>query len=253
MQPAIQAVSPFLADGLHRLQPLHVGYEIFSDHNPFLKPLPGLAAAVRENRTPVAENNPFFIAQETFSDWMTFTLNSYRDTRDMLYEQTFFSFYSHPLVQALLGLKDSDAPPRPHPGIDPGHLALLEQRKKELRSRMNQGGPREALLRALLYVNQGGEAAVDERQYAMLRKIRADYHDNMPLGQFKELLREQFYMLKIDQEKALATLPELLAGEENDRGAEIIDIVTRISTADGSPDPELKQRLKKIRRLLLRQ
>jgi pimeloyl-ACP methyl ester carboxylesterase len=252
LQPLVQALAnPVMADWLHRTQPLHVSYEIFSDHNPWLKPLPSLAEKVREKRTPVAENNPFFIGQEIFSDWVTFTLNSYRDTRDLLTEQFFFAFYSNPLVQALLGLKDSDAPPRPHPGIDPGHLALLEQRQKELRSRMNQGGPREALLRALLYVNQGEETSVDERKYAMLRQIREKYHDKLPLAEFKKVIKEQFYMLKIDEKQALATLPELLAGEPAERGAEIIDIVTRISTADGTLNKDLKKRLDKVAGLLL--
>ena len=251
LQPFVQSLPLPPTDWLRRMHPLHIGYEIFSDHNPLFKPLPGLAETVRENRTPVSDDNPFFVAQEIFSDWVTFGLNSYRDTRDLLTEQFFFSLYNQPLLQALLGLKDNDDPPRPHPGIDPGHLALLEQKKRELRSRMNQGGPREALLRALLYVNQGEDTGIDERKYAMLRQIRADYNDDLPLDEFKKLIREQFYMLKIDQERALATLPEILAGEHAARGPEFLDIITRISTADGTPSRDLKQRLERISKLLV--
>ena len=251
LQPGVQMMTnEVIADWLHRMQPLHVGYEIFSDHNPFMKPLPALAEKVRKKRTPVSENNPFFLGQEIFSDWMTFVLNSYRDTRDLLTEQFFFSFYSNPLVQALLGLKDSDAPPRPHPGIDPGHLALLEKQKEEYRAHMSRGGRREALLRVLLYVNLGENSAVDERQYAMLQRIREEYGNNLTLAEFKEGIRKQFYMLKIDEKQALETLPGLLEGEPEETVDEIIDIVTRICTADGTPPASVKKRLEKITRLL---
>jgi len=251
LQPAVRMLGQeTLAKNLHRCHPLHLSYEIFSDRNPLLAPLPALAEKVQENRAPAAASNPFAVAQEIFSDWMTFTLNNYRECRDLATEQFFFSFYGNPLVQALLGMKASDEPPRPHPGLDPAHLTLLEQKKAELKARMNQGGRRAALLRLLLYVNLDEKIATDERQYAMLQQIRKEHDDKLSLAEFKKQLREQFYMLKIDEKRALATITELLADEPASIRAEILDIISRISNADGTPNPAVKQRLRQISKLL---
>src|SRR5215472_17490354 len=88
------------------------------------------------------------------------------------------------------------------------HHELLQKRIAELKARIPVGGLREAIIRALLYVGTG-RAAVDERGFEALRRIRRA-HGDMPLSAFKALVREQFYLLLIDTEAALAALPSML-------------------------------------------
>ena len=92
-----------------------------------MRPLLSIVEDVRENRQPVSKDNTFWQAQERFSDWIETSLDAYRDVRDHTSEALFHAIYGSPLVQALVGLKASDASPRRRPGKDAAHLALVAQ------------------------------------------------------------------------------------------------------------------------------
>jgi hypothetical protein len=77
---------------------------------------------------------------------------------------------------------------------------------------MTQGGLQEGLVRALLWVGMP-RAAVDERGFEAIRRIRAAHarmHEPMSLADFKAMVRDQFFMLLLDEKAALASLPGLL-------------------------------------------
>lgn len=84
-------------------------------------------------------------------------------------------------------------------------MALIEQRVAELKARIAEGGPREALIRALVYIGMAGEG-VDERAFNTLRQIRAE-NAGLTLQAFKQTLREQYFILLLDREAALAAIP----------------------------------------------
>ena len=86
-------------------------------------------------RKPVSEDNPFWQAQQQMSDWITNSLDAYRDARDSAIEAWFHGFYGSPLVQSLLGLRASDGSPRQRPGDDPTHRMLVVQRTEELKKK----------------------------------------------------------------------------------------------------------------------
>ncbi|MBW1645682.1 MAG: DUF3141 domain-containing protein [Deltaproteobacteria bacterium] len=238
------------AEWQRRLHPLRLSYEIFSDRNPCLQILPALADWVRQHRRPAAADNPWLLGQELCSAWIKFSLDAYRDWRDLWLEQLFFGFYGQPWFQALVGLKADDGPPRQHPGLDPAHLTLVENKKATLREKMDQGGPREACLRSLLYVNLlAGEA--DERKFEMLRRLRAAHADSLSLAGFKAVLREQFCMLLLDEKRALATLPALLAGVERAKREEFFSLVERVATAGDPLDAAARRRLATVKKLFL--
>jgi hypothetical protein len=175
---------------------------------------------------------------------MIHNLNAFRDWRDMMTEQMFFGIYSLPWVQALVGLKASDAPPRKLPGKEPDHLALIAQRKKELLSKIEEGGPREALLRGLIYVRLPVGAA-DERGFEVIRRIRAEQDDKSPLSEFKQAFREQFFMVLLDEEKAVVAIPKLLEGYP-DHGPELYKMILEIATVDSPLGEEADRRLAEI-------
>jgi len=251
LQPIIRAhATEQGAEWLRRMHPLRLGYEMLSDRNPAMRPLASMAQAVRENRQPVAADNLFLQWEKIFAGWMTASLDAFRDWRDMLMEHMFFGTYGQPWLQALLGLRASDDPPRPRPGRDRDHLASVERRIEELRAKMDKGGPREAAIRALIYVCMP-ENAADERGFEMLRRIRAEHGAEKSLDEFKQDFREQYYMLRLDESRAVELIPELLKGHENE-GPQLLEYVRKVATAGGPLHEEGQRRLAQVERLFTR-
>jgi pimeloyl-ACP methyl ester carboxylesterase len=249
LQPLIRSLATEQgAECLRRMHPLRLGYELLSDRNPTVKPLASEAERVRQDRHSVSADNPFLQWEKTFSSWMTASLDAFRDWRDLVMEQTFFGIYGQTWLQALLGLRASDDPPRHHPGRDGDHAAFVERRIEELRAKMDQGGPREAALRALIYVGMP-EKGADEREFEMLRRIRSEHGAGKSLAEFKQDLREQYYMLRIDESRAMELIPKLLQGHE-DEGPQLLEYVRRIVYADGSLGEEGQRRLAQVETLL---
>jgi pimeloyl-ACP methyl ester carboxylesterase len=249
-QPLVQSLATEKsADLLRRMHPLRLSYELISDSNPALQPLASAAQKVQENRQPVAADNFFLQLEKNFSDWMTLSLNAYRDWRDMMSEQMFFGIYEQPWVQAMLGLRASDGPPRRHPGDDPDHAVFVKRQIDELQTRMDKGGPREAAIRALVYVCMPGKA-VDERTFEVLRRIRIEHGAKKTLAEFKEDLREQYLLVKLDKNRAIALIPELLKGHE-DKGPQLLEYVREAATAGGPMGEEAQQRLTQLERLFI--
>ena len=85
----------------------------------------------------------------------------------------FMRFTARLLCKRSLGLRRRMQSPRRRPGTDAAHLALVSQRIDELKERYREGGPREAVLRALLYIRMP-EGLVDERGFNLLRRMREE-------------------------------------------------------------------------------
>jgi len=247
-QPAVRALTTEKTAGnLRRMHPLRVGYELFSDRNPMMKQVAKTAETVRQNRRPVAADNLFLQGEKFFSDMMTWGLKTYGVWRDMVTENMFFSMYDQPWLQAMLGLRASDEPPRRYPGQDSDHKAFVQRRIEELRRKMDQGGPREAAIRALVYVRMP-EKEVDERAFEMLRRIRSEYGANKTLAEFKQDLREQYLMLRLDERRAVDLIPQLLKGREQDWPKQF-EYIREVATVGGKLGEEARRRLDRLEQL----
>jgi pimeloyl-ACP methyl ester carboxylesterase len=198
------------AKWMRQLHPLRLQFEVFSHSNPFMRSLPSYADNVRSNRQPAPPDNPFWQAQEHVSQWIETSLDAYRDIRDHMYEALFHTVYGSPALQAMVGLKASDAQVRPKPGEDAAYRAFIARRIAELRDGIRQGGPREALVRALIYVRMP-DGVVDERGFNFLRHLREEAGEGLSLEEFKQLFREQFLMLLLDEHRAMQAIPDMLA------------------------------------------
>jgi hypothetical protein len=144
---------------------------------------------------------------ESFGRWIETSLDAYRDVRDNASEALFHAIYGSPLLQALVGLKASDENPRHRPGQDAAHMAFVAQRIKELKDRIPDGGPREAVIRALLYIRMP-DGVADERGFNLLRRMREE--TGRGITAFKQLLREQFLILVLDERRAIEAIPSML-------------------------------------------
>jgi hypothetical protein len=183
---------------------------MLSHANPFMRPLQSWVEDVKKNRQPVSKDNIFWQTQERFADWVETSLDAYRDVRDHASEAMFDAVYGSPVVQALLGLRASDRSPRTKPGKDALHKAFVAHRIEELNSAIADGGPREAAIRALLYVRLP-EGVVDERAFNLLQRIRDEAGGGLTIPAFKQLVREQFLMLLLDERRAVEAIPSMLA------------------------------------------
>jgi Protein of unknown function (DUF3141) len=246
-QPVVRAlVSAPLAETLHQMHPLRLQYQIFSDANPYMAPVAAMADEVRKNRRPVAADNPFIALQENVSKQMVAALDGWRDFTEAVAERTFLTVYGSPALQAAAGIDPADTRPLRKPAKNPLHQELLQKRIAELKSQIPSGGMREAVVRALIYVGVG-RGCVDERGFESVRRLRDRYGD-LPLSEFKTLVREQFAMLLIDQAAALAALPSLLSADTGKRG-EAFNAIKQVMAASGEICAEDEKRLREIGRL----
>ena len=245
LQPWIKSmVTPQMAEMMRNWHPLRVQYEAFSSQNPWMKTVEDAADKARENRKPVTQDNPFLAFQERFSKQIVNSLDRWRDTQEALSEAMFLAIYGSPALQAAVGVDPQSAPSRRRE-MDPKHRALLEARIADLKSKIGTGGLREAGIRALLYVGSV-RGMVDERSLEALRRLRqANEAARMTLTEFKMLVREQFFMLLLDRDAALAAIPKLLPESVAER-RKVFTAIEEVLSASAEISGEVAKRMKEV-------
>jgi uncharacterized protein DUF3141 len=247
VQPFVRAaVNPAAAEWMRKLHPLRLQYEIFSNANPAMATVAGLAEQVRHRRQPAAADNPFLALQDNVSRSIVAVLDAWRDVTEAFAEQAFFAVYGSPAVQAAVGINPAAAQPARHAAKSQLHQELMQTRIAEIKKRIPLGGLREALIRGLLFVGMG-RSGVDERAFETVRRIRETESD-VPLAAFKAMVREQFYMLLLDADAALAAIPSMLPGDQQSR-LRAFDFIKQVLSARGPFSQEDRERLQQIARL----
>jgi hypothetical protein len=158
----------------------------------------------------------------------------------------FLSIYGSPLLQAAVGVDPADKSAKRRAAKSPLDRALIERRIAELRGRIGAGGLREAVVRAMLYVGMA-RGSVDERGLEAVRRIRLvdEATARLTLPEFKAMVREQYFMLLIDQDAALAALPNLVPPDPETRG-KAFAVLNQILTARGELTDESARRMQQI-------
>ncbi|WP_433924966.1 DUF3141 domain-containing protein [Vreelandella sp. 21] len=249
VQPWVQAMmTPEAARWIRRMHPIRLGYKLLSDRNPLTVPLPVMAEAVRCNRQQVGQDNVFKALETMCSDQIVANLNAVRDWRDSTTERLFMDIYGQPLLQAAVGLYGDAHVHRRRPGAEPEHQRFVENRKNELRNKIAQGGAHEAVMRSVIYV-LGGAPATDERNFKRLRASRAELEPSSTLSEFKRLVRDQFFILKLDRERALSSLPELLKGQSSSDIDGHIEHLKHVFAASGELSEHAAERFEQVKML----
>jgi hypothetical protein len=121
----------------------------------------------------------------------------------------------------------------------------LQARIADLKSRIGDGGLREAAVRGLMYAG-AARGMVDERSLEALRRLRRnDQGTRLTLAQFKMMVREQFFMLLLDQDAALAAIPKLLPKSTEERRAGFAAI-SEVLSASAAISGEVAKRLGRV-------
>ena len=204
-----------------------------------------LAAAVSAARKPVADDNPLLALQTTASEQITTGLDAYRAARDRLEEQVFFGFYGSPFVQALLGI-NADSIVRPVPITSSEKLAARQAQTDAYEAMLETGGVDEALTRAVLYV-LAANRMLDQRCALALNVARQQLM-RLSLAEFKILVRDQYFVLQLEPERAVEVLPSLVPDAEARK--ELLEQVRAIIAAGDPPTTAEDDRLGRLSRLL---
>jgi pimeloyl-ACP methyl ester carboxylesterase len=244
VQPIVRTVvTPQVGEWMSRWHPVRMSYEAFTDANPFMPALGNAADKIREQRKPAATHNPFIVAQEKASEQIVKALDAWRETQEKLSESIFLNIYGSPALQAAVGIDPAAARPR-RPGKSLLHQELRNKRIGELKSQIAKGGLQECTIRGLIYVGMA-RGIIDERSVAALRRRLIAEGSRLTLSQFKAIAREQFFLLLLEPEAALAAIPKLLPADIAERRKGLAAI-RNVLSASGEISGEAVERLRRI-------
>jgi hypothetical protein len=233
------AVTPAGAKAARALNPQRAQRWALSDLNPFLWPLKGMADLARANRAPRDNEGPSAMTERWLAAMTSASWDLYRDLRDAAVENTFFRTYA----PASLVATAEDKGPREM--IDAKGTALV----KEALSRIAEGDRTSGIVRTALLLIKAGTG---QRRLSAMKRVRelvgrdAGLLD-MPADAAREIIREQSYIVDLEPEQALATLPRLLKTREDRRLT--LDLLDRLeSKIEASPQQtallgEIRRRL----------
>ena len=212
-QPLVRAlVSSPMAEWMHRLPSAAAAIRALLRCQPddgFRSlPWPGRFEKAASPSTPAIRSSP---ARRTSPVRSSRALDAWRDASEAWSEQTFLAVYGMPALQAACRRR----PRWRHSLRKCARRARCiasccrgsDRRAQVAHSR--RGGTQCSRDPRLLYVGKA-RASVDERGFERGLRRFAEAHGDMPLSVFKTLVREQFNMLLIDQNEALAAIPAML-------------------------------------------
>jgi hypothetical protein len=93
-----------------------------------------------------------------------------------------------------------------------------------------------------------GRANVDERGFELVRRMRRTHAPDLSLAAFKALVRDQFLLLLIDEEAALAAIPAMLPADADTR-RKAFDLIKQVMSVRGELSPADKDRMQRVERL----
>jgi hypothetical protein len=251
LQPFVRATAnQTTAAFLREINPYRLRFSTFSDRNPLVAPIRQAAEQARENREPVAPDNPFLALEQIGSGWMTTWLDSVGAMRDAMTEAFFLNAYASPWLQAIVGLGGDQGDAGRRAARDLNREAAAAKLREKLEHRFEAGGLEEAFMRALIYVRQP-EGSIDERGYHMLKIIRDSRSAGKRLDnqRFKEVFREQLQLVSLDPERAIEALPKLASpgGSDAEKALKALHMMIE---ARGTPPEEGRRRLARVESLL---
>jgi len=207
-RPLVQATATEpAAQAARTLHPLRMQRWAISDLNPWTWWLAPAAKLAKATRKPLPPDDPARKAEGVASELISASLDYYRALRDAASEAAFFLIYGN-----LFALRaDAAALPRqPAPAADPRELPFV----KDALAAVDEGGYAEAVARVGYLLARKGEP-LPLAQLQLKQELMREYRELLPVVSPDEARRirgEQEIVVRYAQERALATLPLLLAG-----------------------------------------
>jgi hypothetical protein len=237
-----EATPEWVAKVLREWHPLRVQRWWFSDRNPLLAGLPHAAEMARAYRRPRSADNAGRRAELLFSEYVSASLDLYRDIRDAMSEAAFFEVYGNMMS---LQMADQRAVIRKQTRFDARALPAVRQVLDEI----DQGGLPEAIVRVgLLLVKAGG----GKRKLAQMEHTRellapTGVLRHIDEDQFRRLLHEETLVVEFEPVQAKRSLARLVrtAGDRQKLNA-VLDSLDDESSGLAARQRELLAEFRKM-------
>jgi len=244
VRPYVQAmITPALADAIRRAHPSRVRRRMFSDENPFMRPVAAAASAARADRKPASADNPFVALEKWWAAGVVQAFDVWRDLRDAFYETAFLAIYGAPVMSRLAASHAFERTRK-----DPKALRYLPEVQAAMLG-LARGGFEEAVIRMLILL---AESRGEVRRDRLERSARVLNRDEpfAALGPERRaaLIREQGIIVQFAPDWAIAALPELLRDTAQRRKA--MDVVEFIAGSYEEMEPEMLQTLQQMHEAL---
>jgi hypothetical protein len=251
LQPWVKTmVTAESAKLLEKFNPAQLPLEIFSADNPWMPALANAAKQIRAQRKVAAPSNPWLVWQSALSHSMIASLETYQHYRDSAQEALFLAIYGSPALQAILGLNTEAGPIRSKATLPEDREEKIEQAIANLKANFDKGDSTQAMIRSLVYIGLAGEG-VDERSFNELRLMRSE-NKTITLTEFKQMVREQFFSLLLDEQRAVDSIPKMLPADSKTRSA-LIAKIRKVFEARGENSAAREERFKTIETLFNQQ
>ncbi len=208
-QPFVQSLGNEATAKLSRqFHPLRFQRWALSDINPWLAWLGPAAEIVKAQRQAAGADNVGLRIERTVSEAISASLDFYREMRDAASEAAFFQTYGN-VFSLYLADRHEAGERAAAQAAEPRELPFV----KEALASIEEGGFAEALARVGSLLARRG-APLPLARLALKQELAAGYRDLLPdlePDQWRRIRGEQDIVVRYEPDKAIATLPKLLA------------------------------------------
>ena len=190
--------------------------------------------------SPSPPDNALWQAQERMGKAIESSLKTYGDMRDRALETMFHAVYGSPLLQALVGLKASKplhvtglvSTPFTAPSLRSGSMSLHEKLREADPVKRRSG---------LSSISACLRASPTNAASACLSICAKTRGSGLSLADFKTMVRDQFFMLLLDERRAIEAMPAMLdadpelASAHGDELRKLIEVARRGKQARQEP------------------